>query len=288
MATAIQLNDFITYLNAQANIITIDGVVYGEPYVWGGKHVHLTPSNYQTIIHDKEKNTGGYPDGVSFEDAAKAYCKKLFDAGMTDLYAYDCSSLGMYDLYSVQHIYSGWLSANQMMNRCKLYTNTPQRGWWVFKVDSSGRAYHIGYMVDNTHVIEARGRKYGVVKREWKKRDWDKWGIPKIWEGVIPAPGQPIPGTPPHTDDTQQTTSLPPAETISFLRISVRGGRNRRVRVRRGPSTDYPVLFTARGGDSFHLLNVSPATGWYKIETDRGPGYITNKTRYTEIIEEDK
>lgn len=283
MATATQLNDFITYLNAQANIITIDGVVYGEPYVWGGKHVHLTPSNYQTIIHDKEKNTGGYPNGVSYEDAAKAYCKKLFDAGMTDLYAYDCSSLGMYDLYSVQHIYSGWLSANQMMNRCKLYTNTPKRGWWVFQVDSSGRAYHIGYMVDNTHVIEARGRKYGVVKREWKKRDWDKWGIPKVWEGVIPAPGDPQPGTTPSQENGQQTTSGRPAEATFFLLIKVRGSKRRTVHVRKGPSTDFPVLFTAHGGDKFPLLAVSPSTGWYKIQTKEGVGYITNVTKYTDM-----
>lgn len=48
------------------------------------------------------------------------------------------------------------------------------------------------------------------------------------------------------------------------------------------------MLFTAHGGDTFHLLYVSPETGWYKIETDRGPGYITNKTKYTEIIEEEK
>lgn len=83
------------------------------------------------------------------------------------------------------------------------------------------------------------------------------------------------------------TTSSPQAEIISFLRIKVRGNKKRSVNVRTGPSTEYKVLFTAHGGDSFHLLYVSPETGWYKIETDRGPGFITNKTKYTEIIEEE-
>ncbi len=84
------------------------------------------------------------------------------------------------------------------------------------------------------------------------------------------------------------TTSSPQEEIISFLRIKVRGNKKRSVYVRTGPSTEYKVLFTAHGGDSFHLLYVSPETGWYKIETDRGPGFITNKTKYTEIIKEDE
>ena len=288
MATAAELTEFIAYLHEQANIITIGGTVYGEPYVWGGQHLSLTPSNYEAVIHNREKDQGSYPDGTTYEEAAKAYCQRLFNAGLTQLYAYDCSGLGMYWLQNVKHIYSTDLSANNMMRRCVLYENTPARGWWLFKLNSSGRATHIGYMVDDTNEIEARGRKYGVQKRVFRTRDWDAWGIPQIWEGVIPAPGQPIPGTPPDTDATQPITSLPQAAVTSFLRIKVRGGRNRRVRVRKGPSTDYSALFTARGGDSFRLLNVSPATGWYKIETDQGPGYITNKTRYTEIIEEDR
>jgi hypothetical protein len=139
-------------------------------------------------------------------------------------------------------------------------------------------------MVDNTHVVEAEGRKTGVIIREWNKsQGWKKWGIPTIWEGVIPAPGQPRPGHIDTTSDTQATTSGIQAAATSFLRIKVRGKKRRSVNVRRGPSTDFPVLFVAHGGDSFPLLAVSPSTGWYKIETNRGVGYITNVTKYTDM-----
>lgn len=46
---------------------------------------------------------------------------------------------------------------------------------------------------------------------------------------------------------------------------------------------------TAHGGDSFPLIAVSPTTGWYKIQlSDGGTGYITNVTKYTEIINEEE
>lgn len=194
MATLAQFNAFIAYLNQQWNVMTIGGTTYGQPYVWGGQHLHLTPSNYNSVIHNREGGRGGYADGTTYEAAAKAYCKRLFDNGATDLYAYDCSGLGMYYLQNVSGIYSGDKNANSMMGACKLYKNTPKKGWWVFHVNSNGRATHIGYMVDDTHVVEARGRKYGVQKRTFKKANWDKWGVPRIWEGVIESPGNPHPG----------------------------------------------------------------------------------------------
>lgn len=194
MATLAQLNAFIAYLNQQWNVMTIGGTTYGEPYVIGGQHLHLTPYNYKSIIHNKEKDTGGYADGTTYEEAAKKYCKRLFDHGATDLYAYDCSGLGMYWLQNVSGIYSSDISANSMMKVCKLYKNTPKKGWWVFHVNSNGHATHIGYMVDDTHVVESRGRMYGVQKRTFRKVNWNKWGVPKIWAEVIESPDNPNPG----------------------------------------------------------------------------------------------
>ena len=285
MATLAQLNQFIQYLHDQTNICQVNGKWYGQPYVWGGQHYELTPSNYEARIHAREADTGGYPDGTTYEEAAKAYCRRLFNAGMNVLYAYDCSGLGCYWLYNVSGIFPD-TNADGMMRRCTLYQKDPKRGWWCCKVNSNGRATHVGFMVDNTHVIEADGRKTGVIIREWKKsQGWKKWGIPKIWEGVIPAPGQPRPGHTGTTFDTQTTISGIQAEGTFFLRIKVRGNKRRSVNVRRGPSTDFPVLFVAHGGVSFPLLAVSPSTGWYKIETPRGDGYITNRTKYTDMEE---
>ena len=57
------------------------------------------------------------------------------------------------------------------------------------------------------------------------------------------------------------------------------------VRVRSGPSTDYPTILIAHKGQTYPYLRTDPETGWYWIETKIGIGCITNKTRYTELIE---
>ncbi|MBQ1779685.1 MAG: SH3 domain-containing protein [Acidaminococcaceae bacterium] len=88
----------------------------------------------------------------------------------------------------------------------------------------------------------------------------------------------------PHRTTTTKTTSSTPEEATFFLRIKVRGNRKRSVNIRRGPSTDFPIIMTAHGGDSFPLIAVSPSTGWYKIKlSDGGTGYITNLTKYTDM-----
>ena len=183
-ATLADLNDFITYLNQQINICQVNGTWYGQPYVWGAQHTRLTPSNYQTIINNNEEK-------VTDRVAAKQYCKRLFDAGMSELFAYDCNGLGMYYWYNLKHLTGDW-NANGMMSNTTLYPDHPKRGWWVFRVRSSdGRAYHVGYMVDDNHTIESQGRSTGVIKQEFSSTYWQKWGIPKVLKEVIPAPGDP-------------------------------------------------------------------------------------------------
>ena len=60
MANAADLNEFIQYLEDQANFMVINGHTWGEPYVIGGQHLSLTPSNYETVIHNREHGRGSY------------------------------------------------------------------------------------------------------------------------------------------------------------------------------------------------------------------------------------
>ena len=76
------LNEFITYLNEQV----------GQPYLWGGQHTKLTPSNYISVIAKREAKEEN-------QKLVETYCKKKFDSGIDVLYAYDCSGLGVYWLY---------------------------------------------------------------------------------------------------------------------------------------------------------------------------------------------
>ena len=251
------LNDFIEYLTNQI----------GQPYLWGGQHTKLTPETYEAIIHKREDGRGQYGDGTTYADASIAYCKRLFDEGATELFAYDCSGLGMYWLQNVKHLY-GDMTADGMMHKCNGVTTTgkPKRGWWVFRV-SNGRASHIGYMVDDEYVVQAEGRKYGVTYKLFKSKDWTQWGIPKCFydEIVTPQP-EPEPPTPPEPEPDRKVLVI-----------------GKSVRVRAGDGVFSKTLFIAHRGDEFYLVDIAPS-GWYQIETDKGVGYITNKKKYTKLV----
>lgn len=243
------VNEFIEYLLSQV----------GQPYVWGGQHTKLTPENYVRVIQRKEAGRGGYPGGTSYAQAAIDFCRKKFDAGAAVLYAYDCSGLGCYWLYNLAHLYKGDVNANTMMSRCILKEEPPKKGWWVFRLDGK-RASHIGYMVDDQYLVEAKGRKYGVVKTRFKAKSWDRWGVPRVFEKELlpdPAP-TPTPG--------------------GYVEVL-----GKSVNVRRGDSRRSRILFTAHRGDRFPFVAAAPS-GWYEIDTEKGQGFITNLARYTKLI----
>lgn len=269
------LNDFINYLKEQI----------GEPYLWGGQHTKLTPENYIAVVEKKEAKTGGYDD-MSYAEAVIKFCKKKFEQGAEVLYAYDCSGLGCYWLYNLKHLFDIDMSANAMMGQCSelIDSEPPEKGWWVFRTDSNGKATHIGYMIDNKTLIEAKGRKYGVVKTDFDDKDWSVWGIPNVFKAEI------VDVDPEPTPEPQPT---PEPEPVSEKWVEVIGDS---VNVRNKDDKSGKVILIAhskRGwrkkgithsNDKFRLIEIAPS-GWYTIETTVGEGYISNNPKYTKIIE---
>ena len=237
------LNEFIEYLKEQV----------GEIYIWGGQRTKLTPENYKAVIARKESDPKN-------RKLVEEECEKRFAEGKSVVYGYDCSGLGVYWLYNFKHLWPGDVNANTMMSRCvDLDTpEPPERGWWVFKL-SGKRATHIGYMIDNEYLIEAKGRKYGVVKAKWREGDWSCWGIPKIFEDEIRYPAPPA----------------PPSDKY----VLVVGGS---VNVRTADSKKGRILFTAHRGDKLPYIDTAE-TGWYHVRSAKGEGYITNLGRYTKL-----
>lgn len=247
------LNEFVAYLNEQI----------GQPYLWGGQHTRLTLDTYEAIIHKREDGRGGYKGGPTYAEAAIQYCRERFEAGASILFAYDCSGLGVFWLKDVSHLWGADVNANTMLHRCTGLdaAGPPRKGWWVFRLDGN-RASHIGYMIDDKYLIEAKGRKWGVVKTKFRVQDWDAWGIPKVFEKEIKQPEpQPTPG--------------PVGPSVRVVGKSVW--------VRLSDSTKGKKLFIAHRGDTFPMLGIAPS-GWYEIDTKKGAGFITNLRRYT-IIE---
>ena len=276
------------------------------PYVYGGQHTKLTPENYETIIDRHEDDGKGYTDknGIiveTYNAAAKAYCKKLFDAGYTVLYAYDCSGLGMYWLQNLMRILTSDINANGLWHRCE-DADEPQNGYWVFRVKDRTKprnkqvASHVGFCVEIDgviHIIHAKGRKYGVVDELWKntKNYWHYIGIPDCMDfSAAQEDPEPEPIEEQDTEDAEPVQKAPqepqePPHVAGEVYVRVVGDRHRTVNIRRKGSKLSKHLYTAHGGDTFRLVGYAPS-GWYQIDLNGDTdAYITNKPKYTKIFD---
>lgn len=172
-----KLKDFIEHLEREAENHSI--------YVWGAQGQDSTVIN-EKWIRKMENSDNNARRAINF-------WKKQVEAGFGKvLRAFDCSGLGMAFLQNETGVVKSDMSANTMMGKCELIPKDELcRGCWVFKVNSSGRATHIGYVVDDDlNVIEAKGRDYGVIKSHLSKSSWNRFGIPKYFADEIkPAEG---------------------------------------------------------------------------------------------------
>lgn len=234
----VKLSEYNKYLEEQL----------GNPYVYGGQHLKLTPENYVSVISKRESDAQHRADAI-------AYCKRLFDKGATVLYAYDCSGLGMYYLQNCEKVYSHDMTANSMMGQCEIMSEA-KCGYWVFRTDEKGRATHIGYMVSDTELIEAKGRKYGVVRTKYKPSAWNVIGKPKCFDfDPVPVPSE--------------------------WYVRVLGGS---ARVRNGGGVLHKTIGVAHRGDRLPYIGTDEKSGWYIVDYDGQNGYITSKPKYTEVV----
>jgi hypothetical protein len=162
------LNEFIEYLEAQ--------VKNGSIYVWGAQGEKNISKAWIRERETSERNA---------KRAINLWQKRVKE-GYNALRAYDCSGLGMYFLFDMKGVFKEDTNAHGMMTmKCdRISRDELKRGDWVFRV-SYGRAYHIGYVVDDElNVIEAMGRDSGVVKRAIDasgKEYWNAYGRPKCF-----------------------------------------------------------------------------------------------------------
>lgn len=162
------LREFIEHLESQ---------VGKAVYVWGGQGQVAT----EELIRRKE-------DSESNIERVLKMLATVIESGIKAPRMFDCSGLGMYFLQNKKGIY-GDMTANSMMHECKSIAKSEvKKGDWVFKTDSKGYAYHIGYVVDELlNVIEAQGRDYGVVKRPFAAGNWTRFGRPEVFRDEIEA-----------------------------------------------------------------------------------------------------
>lgn len=225
------LDEFIAYLEEQ--------VKNHSGYCWGAQG-QLNSTATDAWIRGKETSTANANRAIAFKN-------KQIAAGYGNVMRwFDCSGLGMYFLQNLKGVYKSDMSSNAMMGKCaKITRGSLKRGDWVFRVDATDKAYHIGYVVDDgLNVIEAKGRDDGVVKRPLNASGasyWNAYGRPTAFDGV-PEP-------------TPEPTPLS-APIFAFCT----GGS---VNVRTGPGTQYGILGIARKDDK--LLAMPEIDGWHEV-----------------------
>lgn len=163
-----KLKEFLAHLHDQVKNHSI--------YVWGAQGQNA-PVISEAWIRSRETNETNAKRAIAF-------WKKQVEAGYGDvLRAFDCSGLGMYFLQNMKGFLAYDLSAHGMYNKCiKLTKDRLRIGDFVFKLDKTGRATHIGYVVDtDLNVIEAKGRDAGVVKVPLSGNTWNAYGRPPFW-----------------------------------------------------------------------------------------------------------
>lgn len=167
-----KFKDFLSYLQQQVDTHSI--------YVWGGQG-ETGGKITEAWIRRMETSTANANRAISF-------WKKQIAAGYgSKLRAFDCSGLAVYFLLANGLLKSD-TTADGLRGHCeKINRASLRKGDWVFRV-SNGKAYHIGYVVDDKlNVIEAMGRDSGVVKRGLNASGtsyWNAYGRPRKFFGA--------------------------------------------------------------------------------------------------------
>jgi len=168
------LSKFISYLEDQVKNHSI--------YIWGGQGEQGQTIN-EAWIRKKENSALNAARAI-------AYWKRQVKAGYGDvLRAFDCSGLGTY-FFVNEGLLKKDTTANGLLSICAIVTKDELLpGDFAFKLNSKGKAYHVGYVVDNAHVIEAKGRATGVTRS--KLSGWDVYGRPPFFKATsspLPSP----------------------------------------------------------------------------------------------------
>lgn len=130
-------------------------------YIWGAQGQRL-----KTLTEDDIYKMETSPDNAK---AAINYIKMLRDHGWLSgkSKAFDCSGLVCYILAAIGREPAGFdMTADQLAKR---YPGrlTPVKGCLVH------RPGHTGIYIGGSYLIEAKGRKYGVVVSPFVAKEWD-------------------------------------------------------------------------------------------------------------------
>ena len=159
------LNDYIDYLYSRLGNMYVLG---GQ----GGRFVDALP-----VICKREEQKIGLVNNI----LTLLNTKLKEGADINTLLEYDCS--GLFMDYAIKHgIFKYDMIADDIYRAIpdKIKVSKVKKGDFVFH-GTTEKKKHVGYVVDDEWVIEARGTAYGVVKTRIKERGWQFAARPDFW-----------------------------------------------------------------------------------------------------------
>ena len=133
----------------------------GCAYLWGGQG----ESVYAMIrkVADSKGQSSANTDKM---------LKFVKEHGVKDMEFFDCSGLGV-SYFLVQKAISYDMTADGLYKKCtKIDKKDVRPSDMAFLLNSSGKATHIGYVVDRTTVVHALNQTVGVIEESLAKRKW--------------------------------------------------------------------------------------------------------------------
>lgn len=133
----------------------------GMPYLWGGQNETLFDL-IRKLAKSKNQST----------EKTNQMLKFLESKGIKDVHFFDCSGL-VVDYLIRNGVITYDTTAAGLYKKCEPITDQEVvEGCWGFLKDSSGKIYHIGYVVDGDKIVHAFNQQKGVIIEDRKIRKW--------------------------------------------------------------------------------------------------------------------
>lgn len=239
-------------------------------YVWGDEGQHGAELNEQHI-RSQERKTGMYTTGAykgrTYADVAVERYLHVISLGF-DPYAFDCSG---YVSKALEYagVSSGRMDCDHLWAKCRRLS-APMDGALLFRVnkDDPEDETHVGVYYGGKQ-YHAKGRADGVVCEPYNKSYWKKIG----WFKDLPT-----------EDSAPAQTSSPHVLVLGSVNVRLCAG-SVTPDMSESEKSLHRVIYTAHKNESLPYDSTDSKTGWYKVITPKGFGYISNKPRLTKLVQ---
>ena len=259
MTHKIQISSFLR--NYEGHAVTTNEKAASKPpagqygYVMGGDGRTATDD----YIRTRAKSSYGDKWESYYEDYKKWIGHRVYDCNSLSEVFYK-EQTGISIDTKARYNFADWCSRKSGTKKDLTLAGLPQLpGVALFSGPSAAGITHVGYLWKKTgsgpldwQVLEARGKDYGVVITDLKKRQWGWWGVmDKYFEYDIDNQWKPI----------AQGTDAPAVKTEPF-NGKCSGGS---VYFREGPGKSHKAIGIVRKGDK--ILALPAKDGWCEAAT---------------------